>query len=176
MMYLPDAADQNYSMSSVFAGADGTLYYINDSGTLFALVPGGELPAYGGGQGSNQGGDTGTTGNTGSDGDGDQGSSMGNQDGKCVVAAPLILMGNPAASENATAQVLEAAQGESVAAAANTDGDGAQPKSVGEDGLGGTSFDHAAGIPFWLLLLGIIVGVAGLVTVVLWVAKSRRRS
>lgn len=176
MMYLPDAADQNYSMSSVFAGADGTLYYINDSGTLFALVPGGELPAYGGGQGSDQGGDTGTTGNTGSDGDGDQGSGMGNQDGKRAVAAPLILMGNPTASENAAVQVLEAAQGESVAAAANTDGDGAQSKSVGEDGLGGTSSDHAAGIPFWLPLLGIIVGVAGLVTVVLWVAKSRRRS
>ena len=38
LLYVPDGQDQNYSMSSAFAGPDGVLYYINDSGNLFALA------------------------------------------------------------------------------------------------------------------------------------------
>lgn len=60
MLYLPAAADQNYSMTSAFAGPDGTLYYINDSGNLFALraaqeTPG-EKPGAGEAPGDNAGG------------------------------------------------------------------------------------------------------------------------
>lgn len=51
MLYTPDAADQNYSMTSAFAGPDGTLYYINDSGNLFALTarPASDTPEIPGG-------------------------------------------------------------------------------------------------------------------------------
>ncbi len=53
LMYLPEAAAQNYSTSSVAADADGSLYYTNDSGTLFKLAakdktPPQELPKDGG--------------------------------------------------------------------------------------------------------------------------------
>lgn len=46
MLHTPATSDQNYSMSSAFAGPDGTLYYINDSGNLFAITAGGtsEVP------------------------------------------------------------------------------------------------------------------------------------
>ena len=37
VLYTPADAHQEYCMSSVVAGADGSLYYINDSGALFAL-------------------------------------------------------------------------------------------------------------------------------------------
>lgn len=38
LLHVPDGQDQNYSMSSAFAGPNGVLYYINDSGNLFALA------------------------------------------------------------------------------------------------------------------------------------------
>ena len=41
VLYTPAQAQQNYCMSSVVPAADGTLLFTNDSGTLFALAPGG---------------------------------------------------------------------------------------------------------------------------------------
>ncbi len=48
-LFTPDKSDQNYCISKVVAGPDGTLYYSNDSGTLFAIgqkseIPGATLP------------------------------------------------------------------------------------------------------------------------------------
>ena len=43
-IYTPASANQNYGMCTPAVGADGTLYYINDSGNLFA-VGGKEAPA-----------------------------------------------------------------------------------------------------------------------------------
>lgn len=37
LLYTPDSDKQNYAMSSVIAGPDGSLYYINDSGSLFKI-------------------------------------------------------------------------------------------------------------------------------------------
>ena len=36
-VYTPSGMQENYCMASPIAGADGTLYYTNDSGTLFAI-------------------------------------------------------------------------------------------------------------------------------------------
>jgi hypothetical protein len=36
-LYVPTGSDENWCVSSVLAGADGTLYYTNDSGNLYAL-------------------------------------------------------------------------------------------------------------------------------------------
>ena len=49
-LFTPDKSDQNYCISKVVAGPDGTLYYSNDSGTLFAIgtksdIPGDTPPA-----------------------------------------------------------------------------------------------------------------------------------
>ena len=42
-LFVPAKEQQQYCMSSVVAGPDGTLYYVNDSGTLFAV--GADAPA-----------------------------------------------------------------------------------------------------------------------------------
>ena len=44
LLYLPDQARQQYTMSSVVAAADGSLYYTNDSGYLFKILTGSTLP------------------------------------------------------------------------------------------------------------------------------------
>lgn len=74
LIYTPDADHQNYCMASITVGPDGTLYYVNDSGALFAI-----------GSAATEGGDQGGDGNTGggSDtGDTDSGSAdNGGSDG-----------------------------------------------------------------------------------------------
>lgn len=40
VLYQPKDTQAGYTMASVVAGADGSLYYINDSGHLFKLTPG----------------------------------------------------------------------------------------------------------------------------------------
>lgn len=40
LLFSPETADQNYCMTSIMAGPDGTLYYTNDSGKLFAVAGG----------------------------------------------------------------------------------------------------------------------------------------
>ncbi|MCI1997949.1 MAG: DUF4430 domain-containing protein [Olsenella sp.] len=44
LLYLPDQELQQYTMSSVVAAADGSLYYTNDSGYLFKILSGSTLP------------------------------------------------------------------------------------------------------------------------------------
>ena len=44
LLYLPDQERQQYTMSSVVAAADGSLYYTNDSGYLFKILTGSTLP------------------------------------------------------------------------------------------------------------------------------------
>ena len=78
LIYTPDADHQNYCMASITVGPDGTLYYVNDSGALFAI---GSAATEGGDQGGddNAGGgsdtgdiDSGNTDNGGSDGSDDE--------------------------------------------------------------------------------------------------------
>lgn len=48
LLYKPDKAQQNYNLASVIAGADGSLYFVNDSGYLFKIgnqSAGGTLPS-----------------------------------------------------------------------------------------------------------------------------------
>ena len=42
LLYTPNTANQNYCMSSISVGSDGSLYYTNDSGKLFAIKGNGE--------------------------------------------------------------------------------------------------------------------------------------
>ena len=42
LLYTPDTANQDYCMSSISVGSDGSLYYTNDSGKLFAIKGNGE--------------------------------------------------------------------------------------------------------------------------------------
>ena len=42
LLYTPGTSNQNYCMSSISVGSDGSLYYTNDSGKLFAIKGNGE--------------------------------------------------------------------------------------------------------------------------------------
>lgn len=160
MLYLPDSADQNYSMSSAFAGADGTLYFINDSGNLFALVPGGHLPSWGDDDDSGSGDDEPTA------------EKPTAENG----ATPLILAQGPSV---ATAPAQDAAATEAASSDA-ADGDGAataeaRALSAAGDDAAGTS-PRSVGVPSWLPFVGIAVGICGLVAALVWILLARKRS
>ena len=42
LLYTPTAGDQQYCMASISVGSDGSLYYVNDSGKLFAVKGNGQ--------------------------------------------------------------------------------------------------------------------------------------
>ena len=42
LLYTPAAGDQQYCMASISVGSDGSLYYVNDSGKLFAVKGNGQ--------------------------------------------------------------------------------------------------------------------------------------
>lgn len=42
LLYTPEAGDQQYCMASISVGSDGSLYYVNDSGKLFAVKGNGQ--------------------------------------------------------------------------------------------------------------------------------------
>lgn len=76
LIYTPDASHQNFCMASITVGPDGTLYYVNDSGSLFAV---GSVRSEGGDQGGSEGGNTG--GGQGGSGETDNGEVGGDQGG-----------------------------------------------------------------------------------------------
>lgn len=88
LIYVPAADRQNYCMASITVGPDGTLYYVNDSGALFAIKgvggqePGGSDGGNGGETGGNDGGNGGgETGNGGGE-TGGNGGEQGGSDGQ----------------------------------------------------------------------------------------------
>lgn len=162
MLYLPDSADQNYSMSSAFAGADGTLYFINDSGNLFALAPGDYLPSWGDDDDSGSG-DGGPSGENGA----------GNPSAQPNGTTPLILAQGP------TSQSDSSQDGNTADAEDSDDDDAsaaeARALSAAEaDAAGATA--QRAGLPSWLPFVGIAVGVCGLGAALAWLLLARKRS
>lgn len=169
MLYLPESADQNYSMSSAFAGRDGTLYFINDSGNLFALVPGDCLPSWEGGEDPGTGDGSQQTGGNGS---GDPGNPTILPGG----GNPLILAQGP------TAQSDSPQDGNALKAGGSDEGDDGAAPAVEARSLSAADADAAGtaaqqtGLPSWLPFVGIAVGVCGLGAVLVWLLLARKRS
>lgn len=157
LLFTPDATQQNYAMSSVFAGADGTLYYTNDSGNLFALHAGTGGSGQGGSGGSGQGGSGGAGGKP------SVGSGAGGAGGGTVApgARPLG-SGASAGAEHAAAStaLAEEAAGEPVETRVG----------AGVD----TAVTAASPVNTWAVG-GIAAGVAGLVIVGLYMALGKPR-
>lgn len=135
LIYTPEDDNQNYCMASIVCGADGTLYYINDSGTLFAVraASSGE----GGTGGSTGGGTTGGTGGTGSTGGSTGGTTHGGSTGGSTSggssggAAGGSLAG--ATSSTGSHFVAAGASPISASSALNTIAPAAQPISQRDD-------------------------------------------
>lgn len=161
VLYQPEAAQSNYTMASVVAGADGALYYVNDSGHLFRLEPGAALPDPGPAE---PGGDADVT-----PGGGSGGTGGGVATGGASIGA---LTGNGAAPVGATSGDADCAaetdsapeEGELLAGFSSSELGGEAGASSGgaADGATAVVTSAPADMPVWPLV-GMGVGAAALV-------------
>lgn len=167
MLYTPDTADQNYSMTSAFAGPDGTLYYINDSGNLFALTAhAGENTPDTPGSGTEPGGTEDTPGKPGAGSSGGSLSQTGGAGSRVPAAhAPLQTVLSAAhglsgtegkASEDDGDELDDRASAEPADATSAEAEDGDVAETAQAD-------DEQAANP--AALAGVVAGVAGLAAV-----------
>lgn len=184
MVFLPDEDHQNYSMSSVVCDADGTLYYINDSGTLFAIHGNGNAGPDNGGAGDDDNGSTGGENNnngSGPAGNNGNGSTGGNangggnglgfqgQGGAGGLGAPAA--GSPSgSSKGADDEGEDADKDIRVSAAASK-----TAKALMQDESASIEDEQAGGLPTWLPVAGLVVGAGGLVVAGVLVSRLMRR-
>lgn len=178
MVFLPDEDHQNYSMSSVVCDADGTLYYINDSGALFAIHGNGNAGPDNGGAGNDDNGSTGgennnngsgSTGNNGNGNGGGNGLGFQGQGGAGGLGAPAA--GSPSGSLKSSDDEGEDADKDiRVSAAASK-----AAKALMQDESASIEDEQAGGLPTWLPVAGLVVGAGGLVVAGVLVSRLMRR-
>lgn len=191
LIYTPDADHQNYCMASITVGPDGTLYYVNDSGALFAI---GSAATEGGDQGGddNTGGgsdtgdtDSGNTDNGGSDGSDDDPTTETPQKdnepnaGARPVGAPLTTAkkaiknasGNTKKSANDGDEEDETSEEASEEASES----GLKAASRTAATYAATHADGTADAPLNVVLpvAGMAAGVIGLVGIGFWLFRRR---
>ena len=187
-LYDPTGELANYCMASVIAGPDGTLYYTNDSGHLFALKAksgegsgGTEGEGSGGtegeGSGTGEGSGSGTEGSTG-EGDSDNQGNHGGSGGYVPPAKmPLTAQAKALQVETGTAADNGDAvkDGRDVAKSVSSAGSTAGTVDSGADGAEAAAEGAPGGVNPWAVG-GIALGVVGLACAVAYVARSKRRA
>ena len=178
LVYAPDADHQNYSMSSIVCDAAGNLYYVNDSGALFALTSADsgsdDLPwTDDDGSDDNNGGSN----NNGSHDDGSH-NAGGDQNGAAPSGKRPLGTVAPGSkpltdAQKKAAEATEGAQdkdedgkGEDAQATSLSASTSAKPRAQ--------SATSAAGTPIAALVAGV-GGVLGLITAGIWSVSSKRR-
>ena len=141
VLYLPGDDQADWCMASVVVGADGALYYVNDSGTLFKLKAGPALP------------DPIPT----DDGDGTIDDNTGDP-------SPNHTTGDTDDDPDDAALAEEASSSGGTSASARMSG----------SAITGAA-EQQGGIPRWLPIAGIVLGIGGLVVIIVYV-KRRERS
>lgn len=191
LIYTPDADHQNYCMASITVGPDGTLYYVNDSGALFAI---GSAATEGGDQGGddNAGGgsdtgdiDSGNTDNGGSDGSDDEPSTETPQKdnepnaGARPVGTPLTTAKK--AIKNASGNTKKSANDGDEARETSEEAS-AETSEIGSKTASRTAATHAAmyaddmaNAPLNMVLpvAGMAAGVIGLAGIGFWLFRRR---
>lgn len=191
LIYTPDADHQNYCMASITVGPDGTLYYVNDSGALFAI---GSAATEGGDQGGddNAGGgsdtgdiDSGNTDNGGSDGSDDEPSTETPQKdnepnaGARPVGTPLTTakkaIKNASGNTKKSANDGDEARETSEEASAETSEIGSKTASRTAATHAATYADDTANAPLNMVLpvAGMAAGVIGLAGIGFWLFRRR---
>lgn len=176
MVFLPDEDHQNYSMSSVVCDADGTLYYVNDSGALFAIHGNGNAGPDNGGTGDDGNGTTGGENNNNGNGStggnangGGNGLGFQGQGGAGGLGAPAA--GSPSgSSKDADDEGEDADKDIRVSAAASK-----AAKALMQDESASIEDEQAGGLPTWLPVAGLVVGAGGLVVAGVLVSRLMRR-
>lgn len=177
MLFMPGGADQNYSMSSIICGPDGMLYYTNDSGNLFAIKgvetkPGNSDKDPNGGNpndGDPNGKNPNDTGNGGDDRN-DVGGRRGTVSPALRPVSDSAVAGAGDESVAIESAAAENAEGEAEASDAGVAAASARmaARVVGESG--------ERGLPRWVPVTGIVVGVCGLAAIGAYLTLLRRRS
>lgn len=191
LIYTPDADHQNYCMASITVGPDGTLYYVNDSGALFAIGSAATEGGDQGGDGNTGGGsdtgdtDSGSTDNGGSDGSDDDPTTETPQKdnepnaGARPVGAPLTTAKK--AIKNASGNTKKSANdgdGEdetSEEASEEASESGSKAASRTAATYAATHADGTADAPLNVVLpvAGMAAGVIGLVGIGFWLFRRR---
>ena len=166
-LYDPEGKLANYCMASVAVGPDGTLYYTNDSGNLFALraILGGN-PGDDGASGGNGNADSG---NFGDSVTGDQGSGASGY----VSPANTPLQKMPAQAADVEKKVVSDGVADAVAkgAISNKGAEEAFAATSGEKDAAGQAL---IGVSPWAVG-GIALGVVGLVCATVYLVRTRRK-
>lgn len=191
LIYTPDADHQNYCMASITVGPDGTLYYVNDSGALFAIGSAATEGGDQGGDGNTGGGsdtgdtDSGSTDNGGSDGSDDDPTTETPQKdnepnaGTRPVGAPLTTAKK--AIKNASGNTKKSANdgdvehetSEEASEEASESGSKAASRTAAT--YAATHADGTADAPLNVVLpvAGMAAGVIGLVGIGFWLFRRR---
>lgn len=153
LIYTPDASHQNYCMASITVGPDGTLYYVNDSGALFAV---GSVRSEGGNQGGS-------------------GSDHAPSPDKSPAGNPISSAKQPLKdTEKAVTDDKRAEDEASAADTAKTE----RNTSARATGKGSASnAKNMAGAPLAIVLpiAGIAAGTVGLAGIAFWLIRRRRQ-
>ena len=191
LIYTPDADHQNYCMASITVGPDGTLYYVNDSGALFAIGSAATEGGDQGGDGNTGGGsdtgdtDSGSVDNGGSDGSDDDPTTETPQKdnepnaGTRPVGAPLTTAKK--AIKNASGNTKKSANNGDVEhetseeASEEASESGSKAASRTAATYAATHADGTADAPLNVVLpvAGMAAGVIGLVGIGFWLFRRR---
>lgn len=153
----------NYCMKSITMGADGTLYWTNDSGTLFALAS--AASSSNGGNSDNAQ----TPEKPGTNNQQNNEASSSNAGGHAPAATP-ISAGNASAAAQAPLSDAEAlAENE---ASSEDENGGAVTSASSARGASSDNSNDSKGAP-WLPIAGIVAGCAGLIAVGTFLFRRR---
>lgn len=194
LVFTPDEDHQNHAMSSVVCGADGTLYYVNDSKTLFAISGNGNV---GPDDEDDDNVDSGNDDNTGNTGDNNGGNGNGNSSSSENEDDRNDENSNsddPSDPDNRTFNRQLGTSPSGLRDAASDDSDGsfdgegsddssilmsAASSKAGKALLEGESAsvddEQIGGVPAWVPIAGLVVGAGGLVVAGVLVARLMRR-
>ena len=159
-IYTPSEDKQNYCMGSITVGPDGSLYYVNDSGALFAIAGVGD--------------DT----NPGGDGSGDGGSKGDNAagGGKAPAGTAMVSGKKPLARAETASEDTDEPEGDGDERDAEQ-ASGALSATAGKNvRKGGDTDGEQEDSVRMLSVAGLVAGVIGLVLIGAWLVRARRRA
>lgn len=175
VLHAPQGDAADYTMASVVVGADGSLYYVNDSGRLFALRPGvlaGENGNGNTGNGENGNTGNGENGNTGNGENGNNGNNAGGNagNGENGSAATGAVAGVTASAATGDAAGTPAADGTVPAPDAEPDVSTPAPASEASSDDSGAP----AAMPAWPVV-GLVVAFVAMVAALVAAVRAGRR-
>lgn len=152
LIYTPDASHQNYCMASITVGPDGTLYYVNDSGALFAV---GSVRSEGGNQGGS-------------------GSDHAPSPDKSPAGSPISSAKQPLKdTEKAVTDDKRAEDEGSAADTAKTE-ESASARATSKGSASNAKNMAGAFLAVVLPIAGIAAGTVGLAGIAFWLIRRRR--